>query len=81
MPFGPPNDVAEMGYKIIFHVQTLFMAAAQSMRQAARDLKADLEKGTETPHLMPGPSPADIEKSIGLDQDDAIIKRYSTKNQ
>jgi 2-methylisocitrate lyase-like PEP mutase family enzyme len=78
MPFIPTNDVAAMGYKIIFHVQTLFMAAAHAMRQAAHELKADLEKGTETPRLMPGPSPVEIEKSIGLDQDDEINKRYAS---
>jgi 2-methylisocitrate lyase-like PEP mutase family enzyme len=78
MPFIPTNDVAAMGYKIIFHVQTLFMAAAHAMRQAAHDLKADLEKGTETPRLMPGPSPVEIEKSVGLDQDDEINKRYAS---
>jgi 2-methylisocitrate lyase-like PEP mutase family enzyme len=78
MPFIAPNDVAAMGYKIIFHVQTMFMAAAHAMRQAAHDLKVDLEKGTETPRLMPGPTPIDIERSIGLDLDDAINKRYAT---
>jgi 2,3-dimethylmalate lyase len=77
MPFVPPNEVAAMGYKIIFHVQTMFMAAAHSMRQAARDLKADLQDGSRTPRLMPGPSPVDIEKAIGLDTDDALNKRYA----
>ena len=76
MPFGPPNEVADMGYKIIFHVQTLFMAAAHSMRQAARELMEDLQKGDETPRLLPGQSPVEIEKSIGLDKDDAIINGY-----
>ncbi len=77
MPFGPPDQVAEMGYKIIFHVQTMFMAAAESMRRAARELKADLEDGSKTPRLPPGPSPVEIEKSIGLDEDEALIERYA----
>jgi 2-methylisocitrate lyase-like PEP mutase family enzyme len=53
MPFGPPNEVAEMGYKLIFHVQTLFMAAAHSMRQAADQLMEDIKKGDETPRCCP----------------------------
>ncbi len=76
MPFGPPNQVADMGYKLIFHVQTMFMAAAQAMRESARDLMEDLKQGDKTPRLMPGPSPVDIEKYIGLDKDDEILKRY-----
>lgn len=76
MPFGPPNEVAEMGYKLIFHVQTLFMAAAQSMRQAADELMEDIRQGDKTPRLLPGPSPVEIEKSIGLDEDEAIINKY-----
>ena len=76
MPFGPPNEVAEMGYKLIFHVQTLFMAAAQSMRQAAEELMEDLRQGDQTPRLLPGPSPVEIEKSIGLDDDEEIISKY-----
>lgn len=76
MPFGPPNEVAEMGYKLIFHVQTLFMAAAQSMRQAAEELMEDIRQGDKTPRLLPGPSPVEIEKSIGLDEDEAIINKY-----
>ena len=77
MPFGPPNEVADMGYKIIFHVQTLFMAAAHSMRQAAKELMEDLRKGDVTPRLLPGQSPVEIENSIGLDEDNAIIDRYA----
>jgi 2-methylisocitrate lyase-like PEP mutase family enzyme len=76
MPFGPPNEVAEMGYKLIFHVQTLFMAAAHSMRQAADQLMEDIKKGDETPRLLPGQTPVEIEKGIGLDDDDAIINTY-----
>ncbi|MCF8049687.1 MAG: isocitrate lyase/PEP mutase family protein [Desulfobacterales bacterium] len=76
MPFGPPNEVAKMGYKIIFHVQTLFMAADHSMRQAARELMEDIQNGDETPRLLPGQSPVEIEKGIGLDEDDVIINSY-----
>jgi len=80
MPFGPPDEVVAMGYKIIFHVQTLFMAAAHSMHQAARELMEDLKKGDETPRLLPGQSPVEIEKGIGLDEDDAIINSYPGVN-
>ncbi len=76
MPFGPPNEVADMGYKIIFHVQTMFMAAEHAMRLAAAQLKEDLQKGDKTPRLLPGQSPVEIEKSIGLDEDNAIINGY-----
>jgi hypothetical protein len=36
----------------------------------------DLRKGDETPRLLPGKSPVEIEKSIGLDEDNAIIDGY-----
>ncbi len=76
MPFGPPNEVAEMGYKLIFHVQTLLMAADHAMRLAAEQLMEDLKKGDQTPRLLPGRSLVEIEKSIGLDEDERIINSY-----
>ena len=76
MPFGPANQVADMGYKLIFHVQTLFMAAAHSMRLAAGQLMEDITSGDQTPRLLPGPGPVEIEKGIGLDEDERIINTY-----
>ncbi|HHE41765.1 MAG TPA: isocitrate lyase/PEP mutase family protein [Dehalococcoidia bacterium] len=78
MPFLPHNTVAAMGYRIIFHVQTMYMAAAQAMRDAARELREDVAKGTEVPRLAPGPSPVEIEKTLGLDLDTELNNRYSS---
>ncbi len=77
MPLLPRDTLAGMGYKVIFHVPTMFSAAAQSMREAARNLKADLDSGTVTPRVMPGPNPVEMEKMVGLDEDDKLQMRYS----
>ncbi len=77
MPFLPHDRVKEMGYRIVFHVQTMYMAAAQAMRDAARDLKEDVTKGTEVPRVAPGPGPIEIEKTLGLDLDTELNNRYS----
>jgi len=77
MPLLPRDTLAEMGYKVIFHVPTMFSAAAHSMREAARNLKADLDAGTTQPREMPGPNPVEMEKMCGLDEDDALQIRYS----
>ena len=76
--FLPHNELVEMGFKGIFHVQPMFMAAAHAMRETARSFKADIEKGTDKPAVLPGPSPMEIEATIGLAEDDAINDRYTT---
>lgn len=76
MPFGPPAEVAAMGYKLIFHVQTMFMAAEQAMRDSAAMLMEDIKQGDRTPRLLPGRGPVEIERGIGLDEDDMIINSY-----
>ncbi len=76
MPLGQPNEVAEMGYKLIFHVETLPMTADHATRLAAEQLMEDLKKGDQIPRLLPGRSPVEIEKSIGLDEDERIINSY-----
>ena len=75
--FLPHNELVEMGLRGVFHVQPMFMAAAHAMRETARSFKADIKKGTEKPALLPGPSPIEIEKTIGLAEDDAINDRYT----
>jgi len=71
------NDLVAMGYRGVFHVQPMYMAAAQAMREAARQLKQDIAKGTAVPGSLPGPSPIEIEKTIGLDLDTEMNDRYS----
>ena len=74
--FVAHNDLIDMGYTGIFHVQPMYLAAAHSMREAARNRKADIEKGTDVPRVLPGPSPVDLEKTIGLALDDELNTRY-----
>ena len=78
MPLLPRDTLAAMGFKVIFHVPTMFSAAAHAMRQAARDLKADLDAGTAQPRVMPGPNPVEMEKMVGLDEDDRLQVRYAS---
>jgi 2-methylisocitrate lyase-like PEP mutase family enzyme len=77
--FVAHNDLVNMGYRGIFHVQPMYLAAAQAMRDAARNLKADIEKGTVVPRVLPGPSPVEVEKTIGLDLDSELNTRYYVK--
>ena len=74
--FLPHNELVAMGYKGVFHVQPMFMAAAQAMRETARSFKADIDRGTDAPGLLPGPSPMEIEGTIGLALDDELNTRY-----
>lgn len=74
--FVAHNDLIDMGYKGVFHVQPMYLAAAHAMREAARNRKADIEKGTDVPRVLPGPSPVDLEKTIGLALDDELNTRY-----
>jgi 2-methylisocitrate lyase-like PEP mutase family enzyme len=74
--FVAHNDLVDMGYKGIFHVQPMYLAAAHAMREAARNRKADIEKGTDVPRVLPGPSPVDIETTIGLELDTELNTRY-----
>jgi 2-methylisocitrate lyase-like PEP mutase family enzyme len=80
MPMLPRDTLAGMGYKAIFHVPTMFSAAAHSMREAARQLKSDLDAGATQPRVMPGPNPVEMEKMVGLDDDDKLNVRYSTES-
>jgi 2-methylisocitrate lyase-like PEP mutase family enzyme len=80
MPMLPRDTLAGMGYKAIFHVPTMFSAAAHSMREAARQLKSDLDAGAAQPRVMPGPNPVEMEKMVGLDDDDKLNVRYSTES-
>ena len=80
MPMLPRDTLAGMGYKAIFHVPTMFSAAAHSMREAARQLKSDLDAGATQPRVMPGPNPVEMEKMGGLDDDDKLNVRYSTES-
>ncbi len=72
----PQSELVDMGYRAILHVQPMYMAAAHAMREAARNLRADIDKGTVVPRVLPGPSPIDIEKTIGLALDDELNTRY-----
>ena len=74
--FVAHNELVDMGYKGVFHVQPMYLAAAQAMHEAARNRKADIEKGTDVPRVLPGPSPLDIETSIGLELDNELNTRY-----
>ncbi len=78
MPLLPRDTLGGMGYKAIFHVPTMFSAAAHSMREAARQLKADLDAGTAQPRVLPGPNPVEMEKMVGLDDDDQLNVRYAS---
>ena len=78
MPLLPRDVLASMGFKGIFHVPTMFSAAAQSMRDAARQLKADLDAGSVQPRVLPGPNPVEMEKMVGLDGDDRLSVRYDS---
>jgi len=49
------------------------------MQDAARNLKADIEKGTVVPRVLPGPSPVEVEKTLGLDLDSELNTRYYVK--
>ena len=80
MPLLPRDTLANMGYKAVFHVPTMFSAAAHSMREAARMLKADLDVGTAQPRVMPGPNPVEMEKMVGLDEDDKLNVRYAAES-
>ena len=74
--FVAHNELVDMGYKGVFHVQPMYLAAAHAMREAARNRKADVEKGTDVPRVLPGPSPLDIETTIGLALDTELNTRY-----
>jgi 2-methylisocitrate lyase-like PEP mutase family enzyme len=74
--FVAHNDLVDMGYKGIFHVQPMYLAAAHAMREAARNRKADIEKGTDVPRVLPGPSPVDLETTLGLALDTELNARY-----
>jgi len=74
--FVAHNDLVDMGYTGVFHVQPMYLAAAHAMREAARNRKADIEKGTDVPRVLPGPSPVELEKTIGLALDDELNTRY-----
>jgi 2-methylisocitrate lyase-like PEP mutase family enzyme len=74
--FVAHNDLVDMGYKGVFHVQPMYLAAAHAMREAARNRKADIEKGTDVPRVLPGPSPVDLETTIGLELDTELNTRY-----
>jgi 2,3-dimethylmalate lyase len=78
MPMLPRDTLGNMGYKAIFHVPTMFSAAAHAMREAARQLKADLDAGIAQPRVMPGPNPVEMERMVGLDDDDRLNVRYSS---
>lgn len=78
MPVLPRDVLADMGFKAIFHVPTMFSAAAHSMREAARQLKADLDAGSVQPRVLPGPNPVEMEKMVGLDEDDKLNVRYAS---
>jgi len=80
MPLLPRDTPGSMGYKAIFHVPTMFSAAAHSMREAARQLKADLDAGTVQPRVLPGPNPVEMEKMVGLDDDDRLNVRYASES-
>lgn len=80
MPLLPRDTLGSMGYKAIFHVPTMFSAAAHSMREAARQLKADLDAGTVQPRVLPGPNPVEMEKMVGLDDDDRLNVRYASES-
>ena len=80
MPMLPRDTLARMGYKAIFHVPTMFSAAAQSMREAARMLKADLDTGSVQPRVLLGPNPVEMEKMVGLDEDDRLNVRYAAES-
>lgn len=77
--FLAQKELVDMGYRGMLHVQPMYMAAAHAMREAARNLRADIDKGTDVPRVLPGPSPIDIEKSIGLALDDELNTRYFIK--
>lgn len=79
MPMLPRDTLAGMGYKAIFHVPTMFSAAAHSMREAARQLKSDLDAGSAQPRVLPGPNPVEMEKMVGLDEDDRLNVRYAAE--
>ena len=78
MPLLPRDTLAGMGFKAIFHVPTMFSAAAHSMREAAQCLKADLNAGAVQPRVLPGPNPVEMERMVGLDEDDRLQVRYSS---
>ncbi len=78
IPLLTRDTLADMGYQAIFYVPTMFSTAAHSMRDAARKLITDLESGTSLPRVMPGPSPVEIERMCGLDDEDRLNVRYST---
>lgn len=78
MPLLPRDTLAGMGFKIIFHVPTMYSAAAHGMRLAARNLKADMDAGSVKPRVLPGPNPVEMEKMVGLDRDDALQVRYAS---
>jgi len=80
MPLLRRDTLAHMGYKAIFHVPTMSSAAAQSMREAARMLKADLDAGKIRPRVLSGPNPVEMEKMVGLDEDDKLNVRYASES-
>jgi 2-methylisocitrate lyase-like PEP mutase family enzyme len=73
------KSLVDMGYKGMFHVQPMYLAAAHAMRESARMLRADIDKGTDVPRVLPGPSPVEIETTIGLKLDDEMNTRYFAK--
>ena len=74
--FVAHNDLIDMGYKGVFHVQPMYLAAAHAMREGARSRRADIDKGTDVPRVLPGPSPVDLETTIGLALDNELNTRY-----
>ncbi len=74
--FVAHNDLIDMGYKGVFHVQPMYLAAAHAMREGARNRRADIDKGTDVPRVLPGPSPVDLETTLGLALDNELNTRY-----
>ena len=81
MPMVAPADLEAMGYKMIYYVPTLFTPAALAMRDAARQLKSDLEDRTRVPRTVPGLTMAEVEGMVGLDEDIRLQERYSAAGQ
>jgi 2-methylisocitrate lyase-like PEP mutase family enzyme len=81
MPMVAPADLEAMGYKMIYYVPTLFTPAAMAMRDAARQLKKDLEDRTRVPRTVPGLTMAEVEGMVGLEEDIRLQEKYSVTGQ
>jgi methylisocitrate lyase len=77
VPMVPPSKLEAMGYKVTFYVPTLFAPAALAVRDAARQLRSDLENGTQVPRTAPGLTLSEIENMVGLAEDIELQERYS----